>query len=103
MGRLPASLIAAFVIAVPTFAAAQPELETLQRGQPRDVARYLERSAGCNHWAGEEAYDAERSAQIDQAIRDLRCTSLDRTKKVLRHRYAHSPKVLRALKAAQHL
>ncbi len=68
---------------------------------PRDVARYIDRRDGCNHWAGEEGYDAARRAEINKAIDDLRCTALDRDGRVLRRRYRHNPAVLRALKKAQ--
>lgn len=68
---------------------------------PRDVARYIDRRQGCNHWAGEEGYDAARRAEINKAIDDLRCTALDRDGRVLRQRYRHNPAVLRALKKAQ--
>jgi hypothetical protein len=68
---------------------------------PRDVARYIGRREGCNHWAGEEGYDAARRAEINKAIDDLRCTVLDKDGQVLRHRYRHSPAISRALKKAQ--
>jgi hypothetical protein len=67
---------------------------------PRDVARYIDRRQGCNHWAGEEGYDAARRAEINKAIDDLRCTALDRDGRVLRQHYRHNPAVLRALKKA---
>jgi len=51
-------------------------LQRAYRAAPRPVRRFLERRAGCNHWGGEEAYDAERAQQIAQAIRGLRCDRL---------------------------
>lgn len=35
---------------------------------PEDVARYIERREACDHWRGEEAYDAEREAEILRGI-----------------------------------
>ena len=102
--RRPSAQALLVMVCVTAFpVSAQPELQALQRGQPREVARYLERAAGCNHWAGEEAYDANRKAEIDKAISDLRCTSLERDEKRLHHRYAGAPKILHALKMVHDL
>ncbi len=68
---------------------------------PRDVTRYGERREGCNHWAGEEGYDAARRAEINKAIADLRCTALGRDERILRHRYRHNPAVLGQIKKAR--
>jgi hypothetical protein len=68
---------------------------------PRDVANYVDRREGCNHWAGEEGYDAARRTEINKAIADLRCTALDRDERVLRHRYRHYPAVLRQIRKAR--
>jgi hypothetical protein len=68
---------------------------------PHDVARYADRREGCNHWAGEEGYDAGRRAQINKAIADLKCTALDRDERVLRHRHRHNPGVLRQIRKAR--
>jgi hypothetical protein len=68
---------------------------------PHDAARYLDRREGCNHWAGEEGYDAARRAQINKAIDELRCTALDRDERVLRHRYRHNRAVLRQIRKAR--
>ena len=66
-----------------------------------DVAQYVGRREGCNHWAGEEGYDADRRAQINKAISDLKCTRLERDEKLLRHRYRHNPAILRQIKKAR--
>jgi hypothetical protein len=68
---------------------------------PRDVARYVDRREGCNHWAGEEGYDAARRTEINKAIADMRCTALDQDERVLRHRYRHNPAVLRQIRKAR--
>jgi hypothetical protein len=66
-----------------------------------DVARYLDRREGCNHWAGEEGYDDARRAEINKAIDELKCTALDRDERSLRHRYRHNPAVLRQIRKAR--
>ena len=68
---------------------------------PRDVASYVDRREGCNHWAGEEGYDAARRAEINKAIADMRCTALDRDERVLRYRYRHDPAALRQIRKAR--
>lgn len=35
---------------------------------PDDVSRYVERRESCDHWRGEEGYDADRQAEIRWAL-----------------------------------
>lgn len=53
-----------------------PEVTKLQRGMPPVIADLISRIVSCNHWQGEEPYDAKRAAEIAHAISSLRCTSL---------------------------
>jgi len=76
-------------------------LSCAQAATPRDVADYAGRREGCNHWAGEEGYDADRRAEINKAIADLKCTALDRDERRLRHRYRHNPEALQQIKKAR--
>ena len=46
---------------------------------PADILDYLERTAGCQHFAGEEAYDEERGAYIAKQMDELQCGTLDET------------------------
>lgn len=55
---------------------------------PADVRRFADRVEQCQHWAGEEAYDAARRRQIDQAFDRLRCDLLERDAARLRRRHA---------------
>lgn len=48
---------------------ARDPLAELTRGLPRPVAAFIERIVYCEHWAGEEPYDAERRAEISAALR----------------------------------
>jgi len=79
------------------------ELRTLKRGQPAPVAAFIDRTIGCNHFAGEDPYDAEHRAFIAKAMRDLRCDRLDQDEAKLRRRYAHTPTVLQVLDRARAL
>ena len=68
-----------------------------QRALPADVVRFLDRRAECEHWMGEEPYDAERRVQIEEAIGDLRCAELTRDEARLRERYGARSDVTIAL------
>lgn len=65
--------------------------------QPWRVIAFIERRADCNHWGGEEPYDAERRREIEKNVRDLRCVSVDRDERRLRKRYRNMPAVLAIL------
>jgi len=74
-----------------------PDLQHLQ-SLPRDVRIHIDRQRNCNHWAGEEPYDADRRRQIESALKELHCERLDREARSLRHRYLRSPMILKALR-----
>lgn len=60
---------------------------------PLAVRAFLVRRAGCNHWGGEEGYDAERAAQIAEAARKLRCNRIEADEKRITRQYAKSRRV----------
>ncbi|MDF7777864.1 hypothetical protein P1X14_21595 [Sphingomonas sp. AOB5] len=66
------------------------------RGMPADVQRYLVRRADCEHWSGEEPYDADRKAEIERNVNQL-CAGLDAETATLRTRHAGDPVVAAAL------
>jgi hypothetical protein len=90
-------------VALPCAAASDDPLAGLTKGQPKDVAALVERIVECNHWSGEEPYDAERRKEIQDAMADLKCDRLaaDEAKALKRH--ANNPKAIRALKEAKEL
>lgn len=65
-------------------------------GLPADVAAYVQKRDRCDHWRGEEASDAARKREIDDAIA-RECTGLGDTLTQLRDRYASDEKVRDAL------
>lgn len=73
------------------------DLCRLERSTPREAVDFIQRWAGCAHWGGEEAYDADRARQIRRAVRELRCDRLDRDEAALRRKYAGRTAVLAAL------
>jgi hypothetical protein len=72
----------------------EQDIQALTRGMPKDVVSYISRAAECHHWGGEEAYDKERSEEIEQAAKRLRCDQLDSDEKKFRLKYKKNPTVL---------
>ncbi len=70
---------------------------------PRKVAAFIERRAGCNHFLGEEPYDAERAAELKKKIHDLRCERIDRDERRLKRIYRNRPDILGLLKETEAL
>jgi len=64
---------------------------------PREIGVFLERKAECDHWGGEEPYDKDRLAQINQAVKALRCDRVTADEKALRRKYAKRPGLVRLL------
>ena len=60
---------------------------------PFGVRDLLERRAGCNHWGGEEGYDADRAKQIAEAARKLRCNQIEADERRIKRKYAKSRRV----------
>ena len=63
------------------------------RAAPADVRTFIERRQSCNHWGGEDPYDAARATEVESAARALRCTRLGVDEKALRRRHARNPAV----------
>lgn len=66
-------------------------------GPPADVAAHLRRRSDCNHWSGEDAYDAARDREIAAALGKLNCKAIDADAVRLRRRYRRDPGVLKQL------
>jgi hypothetical protein len=78
-------------------------LRTRVGSAPRKVAAFIERRAGCNHFLGEEPYDAERAAELKKAILELRCARIERDGLRLERTYRDRPDILRILKETEDL
>lgn len=63
---------------------------------PADVARFIERRDGCDHFRGEEPYDEERRKFLLDNITAL-CTGTDNKLAQLKKKYAGRPEVIRKL------
>ena len=89
-------MLAAVIAAAALGHFTDPDLAHLN-ALPRDVRVLIDRKISCEHWAGEEPYDAGRRREIEKAVRELRCDSLERDEARLRRRYAGSKPVLKAI------
>lgn len=64
---------------------------------PQEVTTFMVDRDGCDHFRGEEAYDAERRAYIVENIAEL-CRGTDARLAMLRRRYAGDASVTAALR-----
>jgi hypothetical protein len=87
----------------PAAADYQSTMEALTKGLPPDARALVHRIVDCNHWGGEEPYDAARKAEIETAMTRLDCNNLSRDEAALRRRYAANRAVLDALDRAHKL
>lgn len=65
---------------------------------PADAQALIDRWESCQHWAGEEPYDAERRREIEDGIARS-CPGNEETRAELERRYADRPDVLARLAA----
>ena len=69
-------------------------------GRLADVDALIERWERCHHWAGEEAYDADRGAEIQRGIA-ASCPGNDETRARLEQRYADRPDIMARLRTLE--
>lgn len=72
----------------------------LRAGQPKSVAKLIDRIVGCNHWLGEEPFNEERASEIALVTGDLRCDKIKDDEARLRSKYSKRAAVHEALNAA---
>ena len=63
---------------------------------PRDVARFIERRDGCDHFRGEDPYDEERRRFLERNMQKL-CPGTDRELARLKSKYKGSPAIQKKL------
>ena len=68
--------------------------ETATYARPADVKSFFNIAEQCQHWAGEEAYDAARGKEILQAVHRLRCETLEDVYVRLHMKYADDATVI---------
>jgi len=100
--HIAAALIALCALATPAKADKfQDDLDALTKGLPKDATAVVTRIAYCDHWSGEEGYDAARAKEIERAIKKYDCNTIDHDEARLRKRYAGNASVLKALDKVQ--
>lgn len=82
-----------------TGVAAKDEKEHMP-GCPQEARDLVDRALGCQHWTGEEPYDAARGHEIETAINELQCDKLSLQHDAILKKYAKDPNVTAALEAA---
>ena len=86
------------VPASPNSAAAPKKASpTTATALPNEVTNFVQRRDSCDHFRGEEAYDAERGAFLRKSLKET-CTGSDRKLKSLREKYRRNPAVAKKLK-----
>lgn len=75
----------------------KPRLEAVLAKAPKEVADFIWRAKGCQHFAGEEPYDKERADFLNKTMDKLKCNELDAAERMLRKKYAGSPDAQAAL------
>jgi hypothetical protein len=63
---------------------------------PDDVAQFVDRRQTCDHFRGEEPYNAERRAELEEATEKY-CRGTDRELACLRSKYRGSATILKVL------
>lgn len=98
LGLLAGGLVASHCFASP---AAKDPVDRLKEGMPAPVAALIDRMVQCQHWAGEEPYDEARRREIAQAVRQLRCDSLEQDERRLLKVHASRTDVRQRIEAAR--
>lgn len=90
-----------YLIAPKVRAGYDEDVAAINKSVPKQVKLFNKRQIECNHWAGEEPYDKERSKEINSAITKLRCDALGRDEKRLRKKYKVRPDVIDSINKAK--
>ena len=73
-------------------ASIDPSIYPDAAGMPPDVQDFIVDYDDCQHWLGEEPYDADRKREIDEAVGKL-CPKIDARRVRLMKRYRDNPSV----------
>ena len=63
---------------------------------PSDLAQFIERRNGCDHFRGEEPYDKERREFLNQKMTEL-CAGTDKALANLKDKYRRNKKIMAVL------
>jgi hypothetical protein len=68
---------------------------------PADVVSVIDRLVMCNHWSDETPYDNERARQIEAAVTQLRCDTVEADASTLERQYGPNSASAHALEQAR--
>jgi hypothetical protein len=91
--RLPTFAVLVFIAAVPFGYGAEP---TAIKGLPADVTTFKDRRDLCDHFHGEEPYNAERRMYLEESMNKY-CTGTDKALASLKGKYRDNTVVLKVL------
>lgn len=94
-------LVLLSVLAVNSYAGYDEDIAAMQKNMPISVKKVIERQVACNHWAGEEPYDAERAKEIAKAVNQLKCDTLEQDEAKLIKKYKTRADVKDAINQAK--
>jgi hypothetical protein len=79
----------------------EAELRARIKASPPDVAAFVSRRIGCNHWEGESdpaGNIPERERNVQRVLRSLRCERIDRDERALQRKYRRNEDRIRLLR-----
>ncbi len=79
------------------------EIETISKGLTPDVAQIVERIVYCNHWLGEDPYNKDRKKDIDSALKEYKCATVEKDRTSILKKYSKDSKVKAAVENADNL
>ena len=99
-------IVASLLLAQPS--AAEDEawqvLKARIESAPQDIATFIERRTGCNHFDGEAGSGyAEREKQVQAARTELRCDDIETDTRALEDKYGKQPALLQLLEETEDL
>lgn len=91
--NLISKILMAFVLLIPMPATAS---ESPASDFPKDVAVFIEKRDLCDHFRGEDPYDAARRKFLEKKLAEF-CSGTDRVLSELKQKYRNDPVVLKRL------
>jgi hypothetical protein len=99
---IAALIVCVFIFATTNvYAGYDEDVAAINKDMPKQVKQFNKRQIECNHWSGEEPYDAERGAQINAAVAKLKCDALEKDEKKLLRKYKSQPDVIDSINKAK--
>ena len=102
MFKTATCILALAALSLPAIAA-EVTVDQLKNGQPKPVKVIIDRITICDHFAGEEGYDAARRKEINAAMTRYKCDKVENDTAKLLKQYKDQPLTIKAINGAVHL